>query len=307
MDSPSHRDATFAHASYAAVRPTYPAKLYDILLSYHEGPRRLAIDLGTGHGLVARAVAPHFTRVLATDPSAGMLAQARALSTGFPNIEFESAAAENLASVASGAADMVVSGQAAHWFDHALWWVEMRRVVRPGGTVAIWAYKDPVIIGFPGATRVLAEYAYGSGDMMMGDYWSQPGRSIVEGKLQDIVPPKGEWRDVRRIEYEPSVEGKSKGEGELLMERPIKIREMMEYIRTWSAAHNWREAHPEHKKRAEGGKGDVIDETFDKMRDAEDEWTKDEDWMEKSLDLEWGTGLLIARKVYMNKERPGST
>ena len=291
------RDATFAHASYAATRPTYPARLYDIVLSYHTGPQNLAIDLGTGHGLVARAIASHFTRVLATDPSAGMLAQARMLSNVVPNIDFESAAAENLPSVAPGTADMVVSGQAAHWFNHALWWIEMHRVLRPGGMVAVWGYKDPVLVGFASATRVFVEYAYGSGEMMMGKYWSQPGRSIVQGNFQEIIPPAGRWEDVRRIEYEPNVKGRGKGEGELLMERQMKIKDMMDYIRTWSAAHKWQEAHPEHKTRAKGGKGDVVDEMFDKMRDAEDEWAKDENWMEKVVDLEWGTGIVMARRV----------
>ena len=279
------------------MRPTYPAKLYDTLLSYHAGPRHLAIDLGTGHGLVARALAPHFARVLATDPSAGMLAQARALSAGVPNIAFASAAAEDLASVAAGTADMVVAGQAAHWFAHARWWAEARRVLRPGGTVAVWGYKDPVLVGRAGAPRVLVDYANGGGDGMMGDYWSQPGRSIVQEKLRDIVPPEGEWDDVRRLEYEPSTEGKAKGEGELLMDRRMKIREMMEYIRTWSAAHKWQEAHQECTKRAEGGKGDVVDEMFNQMKDAEKEWKEDVNWLERDVDLEWGTGLLIARKI----------
>ncbi|KAE8388196.1 hypothetical protein BDV23DRAFT_185562 [Aspergillus alliaceus] len=75
---------SFAHKGYAAFRPTYAAELYRTVLAYHEGfsdsRRSLSVDLGTGHGLVTRELSPHFHRVIGTDPSAGMVSQARELS-----------------------------------------------------------------------------------------------------------------------------------------------------------------------------------------------------------------------------------
>ncbi|KAF5866242.1 hypothetical protein ETB97_000206 [Aspergillus alliaceus] len=93
---------SFAHKGYAAFRPTYAAELYRTVLAYHEGfsdsRRSLSVDLGTGHGLVTRELSPHFHRVIGTDPSAGMVSQARELSpvTSYPNVEFHQFAAESL-------------------------------------------------------------------------------------------------------------------------------------------------------------------------------------------------------------------
>ena len=226
-----------------------------------------------------------------------MLEQARPLSAAFPNIAFQSASAEDLHFVPDGGADMVVSGQAAHWFDQARWWSEMRRILRPGGTLAVWGYKDPVLIGWPQASKVLVEHAYGKGEQMLGDYWSQPGRSIVQNKYREILPPDGEWRDVRRLEYEPNAAGPRIGEGNLLLEKKLTVAGMLEYVRTWSSFHKWQETHPGAVKRSDGGKGDVVDEMFDAMRKAEDEWKQDPCWLEREVHLEYGTGLIMARKI----------
>ena len=56
------------------------------MLSYHHQQQQqqqqqnrggTLLDLGCGHGLIARALSPHFDAVVAIDPSAGMVAQAR--------------------------------------------------------------------------------------------------------------------------------------------------------------------------------------------------------------------------------------
>src|SRR5262249_62139428 len=66
---------------------------------------------------------------------AEQIAQARA----HPAVEYRQASAE-----ASGlddvSADVAVAAQAAHWFDLARYYAEVRRVVRPGGLVALLAY-----------------------------------------------------------------------------------------------------------------------------------------------------------------------
>ena len=225
-----------------------------------------------------------------------MLRQGRALSADVHNLTFEHAAAEDVASVPTGSVDMVVAGQAAHWFDYPRWWPEMRRILRPGGTLAVWGYTDPVLVGLPGASRVLAEYMYGAGEECLGDYCIYPGRRIVEGRYREIVPPAGEWEDVRRVEYEPSAAGTRQGRGELLLGSRKRVRDTMGCARTWSAVHKWQEAHPGAKKRSEGGQGDVVDCMFDSMRDAEVEWLRDPNWLDRVVDIELGTGLLMARR-----------
>lgn len=288
-----YRKSTFSHTSYAAFRPSYPRTLYTTILSYHHGPRNLLVDLGCGHGVVARSLSKDFNHVIGTDPSAGMIAQAKssASSTDFANVEFCEALAEDLPFIADGSVDMVVAGQAAHWFDYPRLWPEMRRIVRRGGTLAFWGYKDHVFVDYPAATRILMEWAYGMDKERLGPYWSQPGRSIVEGKLRAIMPPAEDWEDETRVDYEPGTRGRESGEGTLFMSRRLRVGECKEYVRTWSAYHGWQEAHPGVGKRAEGGKGDVVDAMFDEIVQAEG-WESEE----MEVDIEWGSGLLMARR-----------
>ncbi|KAK4984724.1 trans-aconitate methyltransferase 1 [Elasticomyces elasticus] len=292
--------ATFSAASYATFRPTYPLSLYSAVLSYHQGARNLCIDLGCGHGIIARELAKHFTHVIGTDPSPGMIAQARSSTATPANVEFHQASAEDLSwctdeekgRVEDGSVDMVVAGQAAHWFDYPLLFKELSRVMRRGGTMAFWGYKDHVFVNFPRATQILGEYTYGTDRDLLGNYWSQPGRSIVQNKLRDIVPPVEEWEDVQRVEYEPGTEGARSGEGTMFLTKRMKVGECKEYIRTWSAYHGWKETYPDRKKRSAGGQGDVVDQMFDEIAKEDKEFGDEE----KEVEVEWGSGLVMARK-----------
>ncbi|KAF1987401.1 methyltransferase-like protein [Aulographum hederae CBS 113979] len=289
--------STFSHASYAAFRPSYPPSLYQTILTYHHGPKNLCLDLGTGHGLVARALAPSFKSMLGTDPSKGMIAQARQLTSTseFPHVRYEEGSSENMPFVEGGSVDMVVAGQAAHWFDYPRLLPELARVVRKGGTLAFWGYKDHVFVDFPRATEVLHKHSHGAaGPGSLGTYWSQPGRNIVEGKLRAIEPPEDEWEEIERVEYEPGTQGKGSGQGTMFVHKKMRVDEVKDYMRTWSSVHGWQEANPGREKRKDGGKGDVVDEIWDEIVEAESGKGLDDDGME--IEIEWGTGLLMARK-----------
>jgi SAM-dependent methyltransferase len=292
------RKSTFSHASYATFRPSYPPALYDTVLKYHHGPKNLCVDLGCGHGAVARHLSASFTHVIGTDPSQGMLEQARSMTPKekYPNVEYKEATAEDSPFLETGSVDMVVAGQAAHWFDYKRLFPELKRIVRPSGTLAFWGYKDHVFVDYPRATEILEKYAYGNDERLLGPYWPQPGRSIVEGKLRVIKPPTSDWEDIQRIEYEPAVNGPRSGQGTMLMNKRLTLKECMAYIRTWSSFHGWQERHPEMKRKDDGGNGDVVDEMFQVMVDTEEDWRKGGDWRDKEVEIEWGSGLLLARR-----------
>ena len=69
----------------------------------------------------------------------------------------------------------------------------------------------------------------------------------------------------------------------------------MKYIRTWSSFNAWQEVNPTAKSREMGGAGDVVDEMFDRMRSVEPDW-QGNGWKEIEIEVEWPTGLLLARK-----------
>jgi ubiquinone/menaquinone biosynthesis C-methylase UbiE len=286
------RKTTFNAASYAAFRPSYPPLLYSLINNYHRGAKSSLLDLGCGHGLISRKFSKEFDRVLATDPSPGMIKQAQSQSTDpeYKNISFREATAENLSFLPDSSVDAVVSGQAAHWFDFKKAWPEIFRVLRPGGTIAFWVYKDHVYVDYPKATSILIDYAYSMSKDKVGSYW-EPGRNLVRQNYKTIVPPTEYFTDVERIEYEPSPTGAGTGEGTLLMDKRMTVAQSMSYLRTWSSVHAWAEDHGHPKPRDEGGEGDVIDAMYDDMRKAEG-WEGDD----MELTIEWGSALLLARK-----------
>jgi trans-aconitate 3-methyltransferase len=218
-----------------------------------------------------------------------MITQAKSSSSQYPNIEFRQASAEDLSFVEDGSLDMVVAGQAAHWFDYNKVWPELSRKVRKGGTLAFWGYKDNIFVDYPAASKVLDQFCYGA--ETMGPFWEQPGRQILRDLYKDIVPPGEEWEGVERVEYEPGTEGKGSGSGrgELLMQRRLKLGEVEGYLRTFSAYHNWVDKN-------EGVK-DIGDKMFERMLEVEPEWrVQGEGWRDFEVENEWGSVILMARK-----------
>jgi len=93
------------------------------------------LDVGTGAGHTALALAPHASSVVLTDPVPAMLATARRVfgEVGVRNAEFVEAVAERLP-FQDASFDIVATRLAAHHFDDvALAFHEVARVLRPGG------------------------------------------------------------------------------------------------------------------------------------------------------------------------------
>ncbi|KAI0204817.1 S-adenosyl-L-methionine-dependent methyltransferase [Astrocystis sublimbata] len=295
--------STFSANTYAAFRPTYPASVFRTVLGFHQPPRAASettlLDIGCGHGLIARAMSSHFQHVLAIDPSAGMVEQARR-TTNDAKITFKHGRAEDLSALVRPASvDMAVAGQAAHWFDYSVVWRELARAIKPGGSVAFWGYVDNVLIGFEQATAVMEKFVYGFGDVApgvegMGPYWEQPGRNILRGFLRSVDVPGDNWTDVTRSDHEP---GKQDGQDSAWLKKKMKLGEVEAYTRTFSCYTGWKDAHPEAKSRAEGGKGDVVDVMWDHMLDSVPEWkAMGERWKDAEIVSDWGTYVIMARR-----------
>lgn len=95
------------------------------------------LDIGTGAGHTALALAPRVHSVVLTDPVPTMLATAQRLfaEAGVRNAEFAEAIAERLP-FPDASFDIVTTRLAAHHFDDmALAFHEMVRVLRPGGVL----------------------------------------------------------------------------------------------------------------------------------------------------------------------------
>lgn len=116
--------STFSAARYAVARPTYPAQILKAIASFHRpSPLNTALDLGCGTGQLARLLRAsnvdgtpnplHVPRVLAVDPSAGMVAKARKEldDARVDGVECRVGKAEEVSAVVQGEqVDLVVVG-----------------------------------------------------------------------------------------------------------------------------------------------------------------------------------------------------
>ncbi|MGH3444153.1 MAG: class I SAM-dependent methyltransferase [Nocardioidaceae bacterium] len=135
---PAPRALSFAAVAdaYDRARPGYPAEAVTWLAGEH-GTR--VVELGAGTGKLTEALLAAGHDVLATDPLEAMLHHLR---TRHPDAPVVRASAEAIP-VRSRSAEVVVAGQAFHWFDHARALPEIARVLRPDGHVAlVWNLRD---------------------------------------------------------------------------------------------------------------------------------------------------------------------
>lgn len=123
---------------YAQYRASFPDWFFDRLASC--GVRfanARAVDLGTGTGLMARALASRGARVVGLDISAPMLEQARrGNSQGTAEIEYVEAPAE-ATGLPDGAFDLATAATCWHWFDRDQAAKEAHRLLATGGAIVI--------------------------------------------------------------------------------------------------------------------------------------------------------------------------
>ncbi len=200
------KDYFSGHAKeYSKYRPTYPPELFEYLSSLAK-QHDLALDCATGNGQAAIGLAPYFKQIIATDGSASQIEHAQP----HPKIKYKVALAEN-SGLEDKSADLITVATAIHWIDTDKFYPEARRVLKPGGIIAVWIYSGNKMK--PEIDKVFKQYFF---DEVEG-YWP--------------VETKKVWKFEETVDF-PFEEITSPG---FKIELNWNLHEYLSYLFTWSS------------------------------------------------------------------------
>ncbi len=138
-----HKDATqrFTNrvTNYIRSRPGYPGAVYDHLQTrcgLH--PESIILDVGSGTGLLSQLFLKQGHTVIGVEPNKDMRQAGDRLLQDYPQFTGLDGRAENLP-VADQSANLLIAGQAFHWFEPEAYKQETKRVSHHGAeTALIW-------------------------------------------------------------------------------------------------------------------------------------------------------------------------
>lgn len=200
--------------NYSLFRPLYPSDLFMYLTSL-VNTHDLAWDCGTGNGQAAIALVRYFNRVFATDISDKQIAHAEK----HERIEYISAQAHKT-NLDDQSVDIITVAQALHWFDLPAFFKETRRVLKPGGILAVWMYGK-MKVDDTSIQNIINNFYTN----IIGSYWPEQ-RIHIDNQYASLDFPFNELTT-------PAFK----------IESALVLEELTGYIRTWSATRNYSLAH----------------------------------------------------------------
>jgi SAM-dependent methyltransferase len=136
---PTNRTTRFSNRveDYIKYRPDYPIEILD-LLSAQCGfsPDTVVADIGSGTGILTRIFLDNDNAVIGVEPNDAMREAAEKLLVDYARFQSINGSAENT-TLPAECCDLVVAGQAFHWFEPLKARQEFQRILRPEGHCVI--------------------------------------------------------------------------------------------------------------------------------------------------------------------------
>ena len=195
--------------AYSNFRPEYPEALFKYIFSVIN-TFDSAWDCGTGNGQVAYPLAQRFKKVIATDISVKQLENAKQHA----QISYLQMPAEQT-NFEAGSFNLVTVAQAIHWFDFDKFYSEVKRVLKPGGYIAVIGY------GFLQTENEMQNLLQNFYAGTLGQYWDAERKYIDENYATIPFPFKEIEAPSFSIKY------------------TWNAAQLLGYLGTWSACKNF--------------------------------------------------------------------
>ncbi|CAO3611731.1 unnamed protein product [Mucor hiemalis] len=273
----SKLNVNYAGNEYSKFRPSYSPEIYSLIYQFHAqngGEYDLALDVGCGTGQAAIEIAQKFTQVYGIDTLPEQINNA----TARDNIVYQVGPGEDLSKFNDHSVDLITVGTAFHWFDHAKFFDEAKRVLKPNGTLAVFGYFYPVIKNETKANDTVKAVTHG-----LFDKYANTNVRFMQNMYRDIKFPFEiqKWYITPKSEDITNISEPTEGP---LMEASMTIENFGPYIKTSSAYFNYIDD-VENK-----GKGDPVDNMIPQlMKDLNVTDPK------QTIQLEWPTALIVAK------------
>jgi ubiquinone/menaquinone biosynthesis C-methylase UbiE len=129
--------------NYIKYRPTYPPDVLDVFRSKMGlTTESVVADIGSGPGILTRLFLDNGNMTYGVEPNDGMRSAAERILVEFTNFKSINGTSE-ATTLADTSVDFITAGQAFHWFRPEPTKAEFRRILKPGGWVAlIWNMRQ---------------------------------------------------------------------------------------------------------------------------------------------------------------------
>ena len=131
--------------NYITYRPSYPLKIIDFLKEKNVLTRDTVIaDIGSGTGILTKMFLKNENQVYGIEPNKDMRTAAERILQKYTNFSSIDGSAE-FTGLEDDSIDLIIAGQAFHWFDVEEAKREFKRILKPNGNVAlIWNNRGKV-------------------------------------------------------------------------------------------------------------------------------------------------------------------
>lgn len=123
--------------NYIKFRPNYPTEIISFLSKNGILNQESVIaDIGSGTGISSELFLKQGNKVFGVEPNKEMRDASEGLLKNYSNFESLDTTAENTL-LGDNSIDLIIAGQAFHWFDKEKCKAEFKRILKPNGTVVL--------------------------------------------------------------------------------------------------------------------------------------------------------------------------